>query len=623
MTSPNANNHSFEALLDYLKSARGFDFTGYKRASLRRRIGRRMQSVDIESHEDYMDYLEVHPDEFVELFNTILINVTGFFRDDSAWDYLAAEIIPEILSNKEIGGPIRVWCAGVASGEEAYTVAILLAEQLGIEGFKQNVKIYATDLDEDALSRARLASYTSKDVENVPEKFLKKYFETSGNSYIFNKELRRSIIFGRHDLIKDAPISRIDLLICRNLLMYFNSETQAKVLERLHFALNDLGYLFLGKVEMLFTHTRLFMPLDIKQRVFTKVNGSRDRDRLSLLEANSGIMNVGPNSILSELNENAFENSLNAQLVVDMNGKLVLANKTVRQMFKLSNSDLGKPIQDLKLSYQPVDLRSAIESIGNKAREPVVVKEVHWDSLGTSDMYLDIIFTALYVEDHQMGVLVTFVDVTAHKRLQLQLEHTNQELETAMEELESTNEELETTNEELQSTIEELETTNEELQSTNEELETMNEELQSGNEELETMNDELTQRTVELNQAYAFLTSILSGIHGGVIVVGKDLLVQAWNEQSEELWGLRSEETIGANLFTLDIGLPLEQLRRSILNVLNHNNTQVEEVFLDAVNRRGKKMKVKARATRLKSREDTVEGAILIIEPVKEMEESG
>ncbi len=614
MTQANdKTNNSYEILLEYLKDKRGFDFTGYKRASLRRRIGRRMQIVEVETPEEYLDYLEVHPDEFVELFNTILINVTSFFRDNAAWEYLDTQVIPEILAGKEENEPIRVWCAGVASGEEVYTVSILLAEHMGLEGFKRRVKVYATDLDEDALSRARLASYSAKEVESIPANLLEKYFDVTGHHYVFEKDLRRSIIFGRHDLIKDAPISRIDLLICRNLLMYFNAETQASVLERLHFALNDSGFLFLGKVEMLFTHTRLFMPLDIKQRVFTKVSVNRDWERVSYIGPGlNGHTSTASNAM--ETAGLAFENSVNGQMVVDRNDSLVMANKTVRQMFHITSADINKPIQDLRVSYQPVDLRSAIELARNKGREPVVVKEVNWESSSAGDLYLNIIFKPLFVGEIHLGVLVTFIDVTEHKRLQNKLEHTNQELETAMEELESTNEELETTNEELQSTIEELETTNEELQSTNEELETMNEELQSTNEELETMNDELTQRTVDLNQAYAFLSSILSGIHGGVIVVDQELRVQAWNEQSEEMWGLRSEEAVGANLLSLDIGLPVERLRRPILNLLNHDGRNEEETLLDAVNRRGKSVTVRIRATRLISRQQAVEGVILIIE---------
>jgi len=280
---PAERNAQFEALLDYLKRSRGFDFTGYKRSSLMRRVLKRMQMVAIGDYGDYLDYLEVHPEEFAHLFNTILINVTAFFRDEAAWDYLTQDIIPQVLADKTDGDPVRVWSAGCASGEEAYTVAMLLAEALGPAAFRQRVKIYATDVDEEALAQARQAGYTDKNLQPVPAELREKYFELAGNRYVFRADLRRSIIFGRHDLVHDAPISRLDLLVCRNVLMYFNAETQAHILARLHFALNDIGYLFLGKAEMLLTHANLFNPADLKHRIFTKTSKVNLRDRLIVL----------------------------------------------------------------------------------------------------------------------------------------------------------------------------------------------------------------------------------------------------------------------------------------------------------------------------------------------------
>jgi two-component system CheB/CheR fusion protein len=229
-----------------------------------------MQAVSIPSISEYLDYLEVHPEEFINMFNTILINVTSFFRDKEAWDYLAKEILPKILESMKGDETIRIWSAGCASGEEAFTIAMLMVEALGEEGFKNRVKIFATDIDEAALTQARLASYAPKDLEAVPKEFHGKYFQLSGGAYIFRPDLRRSIIFGRHDLVQDAPISHLDLLICRNTLMYFNADTQGKVLARFHFALKNTGNLFLGRAELLLTHSDLFTPVNLKYRIFTK-----------------------------------------------------------------------------------------------------------------------------------------------------------------------------------------------------------------------------------------------------------------------------------------------------------------------------------------------------------------
>jgi two-component system CheB/CheR fusion protein len=269
-TADTGADAQLEALLEYLRDCRSFDFTGYKRPGLARRIRKRMQMLNLGDFESYLDYLKVHPHEFTLLFNTVLINVTGFFRDTESWAYLQAEIIPRLLASLANDVPLRVWCAGVASGEEAYTIAMILCEALGDEDYPQRVRIYATDVDEDALARARQGVYTASEVDNMPPDLLHKYFEPNGALYALRKNLRRAVIFGRHDLLHDASISRVDLLICRNTIMYFNNEAQARVLRRFYFALNDDGVLFLGRAEMLFAHSGLFVPIDVKRRLFTK-----------------------------------------------------------------------------------------------------------------------------------------------------------------------------------------------------------------------------------------------------------------------------------------------------------------------------------------------------------------
>src|SRR5262245_25442198 len=187
----------FEALLDYLKGGRGFDFTAYKRSSLLRRIQKRLQAAGIDSYDGYQAYLGAHPEEFGLLFNTILINVTSFFRDPEAWDYLMTQIVPRILGGPRPDSAIRVWSTGCAAGEEAHPLAMVRAEQLGIEGFRRRVKIYASDVDEDALMQARHATYTAAQVEDIPPGLLSKYFERIDDRYLFHKDIRRSIIFGR------------------------------------------------------------------------------------------------------------------------------------------------------------------------------------------------------------------------------------------------------------------------------------------------------------------------------------------------------------------------------------------------------------------------------------------
>jgi len=604
------------ALIEYLKRSRGFDFAGYKPASLERRIQKRMQTHGLREYADYVDYLEVHPEEFEILFNTILINVTAFFRDTAAWEFLSEHVIPDLLRRKPDPAPIRVWSAGCASGEEAYTLAMVLAEAMGGQGYRERVKIYATDIDEEALARARTATYDAREIVGVPQAFLQKYFEETDGSYTFRKELRRNVIFGRHDLIQDAPISRVDLLVCRNTLMYFNAETQSRILTRFHFALNDGGVLFLGRAETLLTHANTFAPLDLRRRISIKVPRAslNLRDRL-LLIAQNGPPDEGTNGVdvQMRLRESALETSPLAQLVVDLNGAMIIANERARTQFSLSTADLGRPIQDLKVSYRPVELRSSIDQ-AYAERVPVLLRDVEWHTPGGETRWLDIQVVPL--ADGGGGIIgasIAFADVSASKRLQRELEHANQELETAYEELQSTNEELETTNEELQSTVEELETTNEELQSTNEELETMNEELQSTNEELQTINEELRQRSDELNTVNAFLESVLGSLRGGVAVVDQDLKVLVWNQHANDLWGLRSDEAIGHHLLGLDVGLPIERIKQPLFECLSGSRSFIE-LQLESTNRRGRTIQCRVTCSPLLGAQQQVRGVIIMME---------
>lgn len=351
----------FEALLDYLKRSRGSDFTGYKRQSLLRRVLRRMQVVGISIFSEYQDYLEVRPEEFADLCNTILINVTSFFRDKEAWEHLSEEIIPKVLESKKGNEIIRIWSAGCASGEEAFSIAMLMMEALGEEGFKNRVKIFATDIDEVALAQARMATYTPKDLEPVPKELREKYFLISGGAYVFRPDLRRSIIFGRHDLVQDAPISHLDLLVCRNTLMYFNAETQSKVLARFHFALKDTGYLFLGRAELLLTHASFFTPTSLKYRIFKKLPKANMRDKLLVLAQAGDYEAANQLTRQLRLRELSFDGLRTAQIVIDLNGNLALANERARTLLGLGGGSIGKPFQDLEASYRPVETRSLID----------------------------------------------------------------------------------------------------------------------------------------------------------------------------------------------------------------------------------------------------------------------
>jgi len=606
-----APDQELEALLAYLKEQRGFDFSGYKRPSLTRRIRARMSALGVESFPEYQDRLEVDPEEFVHLFNTILINVTGFFRDPPAWQLLADTLLPQLVAARGDAAPLRGWSAGCASGEEAYSLAMLLAEALRLEQCRERVKIYGSDVDEEILLKARVATYTAREVAEVPPELLERYFTAQNGQYVFHKELRRCVIFGRHDLIQDVPLSRIDLLVCRNTLMYFNADTQAEVLTRLHRALNEQGYLFLGKAETLLSLKSSFVPVDLKHRFFTKgTEPPRGLQPPLALGRSGAAMNHQAGD--QYLRDSAFEEAPLAQIVIARDGRLAFANQRARLLFALSAADLGRPLQDLDLSYRPVELRAAIERVyaaGGELRLP----PVEWFHSPMGALILAVRLQTLHRFEAMIGVCVAFEDVTEAQRLAREVQRATEEERTAQEELQSANEELETTNEELQSTVEELETTNEELQSSNEEMETMNEELHSTNEELQTVNDELRRRTEELDQANRFLGAILDSLKGGMAVLDRELRVLVWSRQAEELWGARSDETRERHFFNLDIGLPVGRLIEPLQACLQ--GTQ-QEVTLQATNRRGRTIRCHVTCTPLNIADGRSDGAIVMMDTV-------
>jgi two-component system CheB/CheR fusion protein len=611
--SSGTDSQSFEEILEHLRQARGFDFTLYKRASLMRRVVKRMHTVEVPTFEAYLDYLQVHQEEFEALFNTILINVTSFFRDTDVWEHVDTHVLPALIADRPPSSPIRIWSAGCASGQEPYSVAMLLAERLGMDALRDRVKIYATDVDNEALTQARLAVYPTRLTADVPPHLLEKYFDATDTLATLNRELRRVVIFGEIDLIQDAPISRVDFLLCRNTLMYFNAEAQARILNRFAFSLNPNGFLLLGRAEMLFSHSTMFEPEDLKRRLFRLSAKANVRHRTGALADPARDTMEEPVPEDNRLRNAAFDTEPIPQIVLDARGTVIAANTRARQSLGISPGDIGRALQDLDVSYRPAELRGPLERARDERRE-VSIKDVHW-VLGGETRYYDIVVAPL-LNDHRafIGSRISFEDVTRYRLLQAELHASKQELDTAYEELQSTNEELETTNEELQSTVEELETTNEELQSTNEELETMNEELQSTNEELQTMNDEMRSRSNELDTSNAFLQSVFSSLPSAVVVLDSAYRVTIWNSGARDLWGATSDEAIGTNFLALDIGLPVSELRQPIKDVLA-GQTQQSDARLTAVTRRGRTIRCRVNVTPLHGiRRDDIVGAIVMME---------
>lgn len=614
MTRKETADPEFSSLIRHIQESRGMDFRGYKRTSLERRIRRRVEEVGCHDFTSYHAFLEAHPQEFIDLLNTVLINVTSFFRDAEAWEVLRQDVIPRIIARNSDRTGIRIWSVGCASGEEPYSLAMLFAEALGPSAFIQQVKIYATDLDEAALNTARHAIYSQRDVEMVPSHLLENYFERINNHYVFQRDLRKCVIFGRHNIVHDAPISRIDLLVCRNLLIYLESDTQSIVLPRLHYALVNDGFMFLGKAETQLARSKMFEPVDLKSRIFAKVPQEwRRTPGGSLSIASEGYNN---RSMHFRLLESIIDSSSTGYMAINNEGQLIFANLQTRRLFDISETDIGRPFQDLTISYRPAELRSKIEEVQNTGRT-VRIEHQEFARPPADPVRLTIEVSLLYGRDGRpFATLLNFVDTSRIFVLQKEVQAAQESLETTIEELQSSNEELETTNEELQSTNEELETTNEELQSTNEELETMNEELRSANEELEVANKEMRRQSEESSEYRRYSESVLRSMDVGIIVLNRDLAVRSWNRWSENVWGVRNEEVVGESFLDLDIGLPVQKLRRTLRAILDEESS-VQPIELEAMDRRGRRIDCRIRLSPLLYEKDT-RGVVLIIEDVTE-----
>ncbi len=541
-------------LLQELAEQRGFDFRGYKKTTLERRFRKRMFQLNMGSYADYAQFIRRTPDEVNELLNTILINVTEFFRDPPAWEVLRHDILPRILKQLKLGASFRAWSAGCASGEEAYSIAILLAEFFGPRILEFDIKIYATDIDEEELTIARRGEYPAEALRKIRPEWREKYFHGKGPLRV-NRDIRRLVIFGRSNLGQDAPISHVNLLTCRNVLIYFDPELQEQILSRLHYALEPGGILFLGKSESQLTNSNQFRRLNSRWRIFQRItpletrdvededatfttpreeaNTNKVREELDALMLQQrymmdtgrlGVMIIGPDDVIKQHNS--------AMLALYGLTPLNLVGK------RLQDTDLFVRIPELAVQLRSTRLNNESSRMQSRLRA------------GSEERMLELTLRPVLDDrGESSGTLICCEDVTLQEKLQKTIE----ELQSTCEELQSANEELETTNEELQSTNEELETTNEELQSTNEELETTNEELQSLNEELETTIQELEERSKELDELNSVYTQTLEKIRLPVMLVAKDRRIQFWNSAALRLFGFRSKPPVEFQLEQLPV----------------------------------------------------------------------
>ena len=573
-------------LVSHLAEERNLDLRGYKTSTLERRFRHRMFQVKIGSFDAYARYIADHPDEVNQLLNVVLINVTKFFRDPQAWDFLRRTVVPALTAELKPGDAFRAWSAGCATGEETYSLAILLAEHFGADIRHYDVKVYGTDIDEEALNVARRGEYDAEKLEQVPPELRDKYFFTSGEHFRVQREVRRLGIFGRSNLALDAPISHVNLLLCRNVLIYFDGDLQRKILKRLHYALEPGGILMLGKAETQLAESQLFEVVHPKWRFFRRLPVDGDRRRRDLMLGEEDLLAKARNdyTLLKTLHESILETLEPGILVVDKAGNVISENEAAGKIWGTDGRLAGRKFSETKLATRFPEVRARLEAV-TKIAEDTQRFEIE-AQIDDEPRILAITLKAVQPpKGPRAGTLIYVEDVTPRQKLQ----HTIEELETTSEELQSTNEELETTNEELQSTNEELETTNEELQSTNEELETTNEELQALNEELGTTNEELEVRTRELDSVNERYSETLEHMPWPVLLVEENQVIQFWNSAAQRTFDLAPRAVIGLQLAQLPLQHKFrEALLRRYRETLVHRRPRIyHKVVVDTNHFRG------------------------------------
>src|SRR5213083_2687449 len=548
-------------LLEKLSAQYNFDLREYKEVSLVRRIRARMTQVRAESVSAYSRLLDENAGEHVALINTILINVTGFFRDSEAWKVLAEHVVPRLVEDAADSRSLRIWSTGCSSGEEAYSIAILLAERLGAPAENYTIKIYGTDVDEEALTAARQAVYRTEQLKDVPDRLVDRYFTREGQLYRFRREFRRWCIFGSHNLTQAPPLSHIDLLVCRNALIYFTGELQDRILTRFHYSIREDGFLFLGRSESLLARSRLFTPVHQKWRIFRRTSTASRPAAAGLSETGSAPHALPEAAAPSARVQRALDALPAAVVVIDVNDTILSWNPGAEALLDIPTADaLARKFRDLDISYRVEGLRARIEDV--KARHAASrMDDVMFTRRNGEAVHTDITIAPLFEASRFVGVLVYALEATEHARLKEQMSRIAEQHATAIEELQSTNEELETTNEELQST--------------NEELETTVEELEVANAELGTLNAQLEARSSELKRLDAYHLGLLNSMEQSVFVTDRALVVTSWNQAAERMWGLRAGEATGRDVMALPLG-DATRILRTPLETVSKRGVPVE-----------------------------------------------
>lgn len=563
----------FKQLLTVLRERRGVDFTFYKPSTLKRRIVRRMALNNIGHPADYLTFIRDNKTEQDALYNDMLISVTQFFRDPASFQLLCQTILPALVKQKTGNEPLRVWVAGCATGEEAYSIAICLQEQLGDKAATMKIQIFATDISETAISKARTGVYRPIDMEGVSHLRLAQFFTRTDGNYHINKQIRDMCVFAQHNLLKDPPFSRIDLISCRNVMIYLEPVLQKRALSTFHYALNDQGFLLLGKSESIGKNTDLFTPYDLHQKTFRR-NGLRGRFIQTTTPSGERNFRDIDNYIKKEDHRKDIFKIADEMMLAKYTPSGVLINdhfdilqfrgvtnnwlapspgKASLNLLKMVNDDLAFELRNLLHLARKNNAPAHKENILFHFAQQNQYVNMEVVPLLTEDIHYLVLFErtdGMPVENNSLPSdhLITTGEKNSRDQEIIQLRRELLQLRSDMKRI---TEEQEVVNEELQSANEELLSGSEELQSLNEELETSKEELQSTNEEITIVNNELLDRNEQLTGARLYTEGIINTIRDPLVILDVDLRVKRATEGFYNRFRLKEKETEGQYFYEI------------------------------------------------------------------------
>lgn len=574
---------SLQKIFHLLRSRTGHDFSFYKKNTICRRIERRMSVHQIEKLSEYGSYLERSPQEITTLFKELLIGVTNFFRDPQAFEVLSSSVLSDVLANKPKDYSVRVWVPGCSSGEEVYSIAIVLRECM--DKLKKNfkVQVFGTDIDGDTINAARIGLYPASIAADMTPYRLKRFFVPEGSAFRIKKEIREMVVFAVQDVLKDPPFTKLDLLSCRNLLIYLDAELQKKLLPLFHYTIKPDGILFLGSSESIDGLTDLFSLIDKKWRLFKRRPGAAattvvqfPAGRPQLEESKLAPLNPSKparENLISEVAQKLLvENYAPPCVFIDSNGEILYTHGKTGKYLELAQGHANLNVFEMAREGIRHELAAAIRKARLQKRN-ISLDGLQVKTNGGSRRITLTVTPARRVEGRGELLMVTFEDIAPEQmkggkaravvtpkaarrisQLEQEVKYSQEHLQTTIEELETSNEELKSSNEELQSANEELQSANEELQSMNEELETSKEELQSLNEELVTVNAELHGKIDELARANDDMKNLLDSTKIATVFLDNQLCIKRFT----------SEATKIVNLIQSDMGRPVSHIASNL-----------------------------------------------------------